>query len=567
MMKKIFTLTVASLLLGSINLGEAAYLPPAASLKAAVVSAHYLASQVGLDILKEGGNAVDAAVAVGYALAVVHPCCGNIGGGGFMLIHLKDGKNVVIDFRETAPAAINSRLFLNAQGQVDTKLSQESYLAVGVPGTVMGLNTALQKYGTMPLSKVMAPAIQLAHQGFILRTDDLAILNSDVNAFRQQPNVAKIFLNQGQPFRNGERLIQPELAKTLKLISRQGSAVFYQGEIAKKIVTASQKNQGALSMNDFANYSAKIREPLVCQYRGFKIVTPPPPSSGVTICEILNILSHYPLSDLGFHSAASVHYNVEAMRYGFADRNQELGDPDFVNNPVEKLLSADYAQQIAEKIQPNQAGNSLLLEKKDSEAPNTTHYSVIDQWGNAVGVTYTLNGYFGTGLIAGDTGFFLNNDMDDFTILVGSKNMFGLHQGQTNLIAGKKRPLSSMSPTMVFKDNQLYMSLGAAGGPTIITSILQSIENVIDFKMNINAAINEPRYHFQWLPNVVYLEPVALSPDTLAKLKTMNYLFQAGSPFNTEYWGQELGILKDLQTGTLYSATDNRHAGGMSVGY
>ncbi len=566
-MKKL-TIFSAALLLIVIPACEAAYLPPSSSRQTAIVSAHHLASEAGLSILKAGGNAIDAAVAVGYALAVVHPCCGNIGGGGFMLIHLKNGKNIVIDFRETAPAAINSKLFLNSQGRIVTQLAEKSYLSVGIPGTVMGLNTALKKYGAMPLSRVMAPAIQLAQQGFILDNDDLAILNSKPGDFRQHANVAKIFLKNNQPYHTGDRLRQPELARTLRMISRQGSDVFYRGEIAKKVVAASQANHGVLTMKDFAEYQAKEREVLTCHYRQYEIITPPPPSSGVTICEMLNILNHYKLHDMGFHSAASVHYNVEAMRYAFADHNQDLGDPDFVANPVTKLLSADYARQIVEKIRPNKAGDSLLLEKQSAtEGTHTTHYGVVDQWGNAVGVTYTINAYFGAGVIAGDTGFFLNDDMDDFAILKGAKNMFGLRQGEANLIAPKKRPLSSMSPTMVFKDHQLYMVLGAAGGPTIITSILESIENVIDYGMNISAAVNEPRYHFQWLPNIIYLEPYALSHDTLSNLQSMGYSYQWGSPFKTDYWGQELGILKDLKTGTLYSATDNRHAGGMSVGY
>lgn len=565
-MKKII-IPVFALLFTAMNCSEAAYLPPSSSKEAAVVSAQYLASQAGVDILKAGGNAVDAAVAVGYALAVVHPCCGNIGGGGFMLIHFNNGKNLVIDFRETAPAAINSRLFLDSKGQVDSQLAEKSYLSVGVPGTVMGLNTALQKYGTLPLAQVMAPAIRLAQQGFILSNDDMQILKkiSDLNP---QPNVANIFLKNNQAYQSGERLIQPELAKTLQAISLHGSAVFYKGSIAKRIVAASQSHHGVLAMSDFAEYSVKERQPITCQYHHYQIITDPPPSSGVTICEVLNVMNRYPQSQWGFHSAASIHYNVEAMRYAFADRNQSLGDPDFVTNPTEKLLSADYADKIAGKIQANRAGNSPnLIKNPQTEGAHTTHYAVVDRWGNAVAVTYTLNAYFGSGLIAKDTGFFLNDDLDDFTISLGAKNMFGLQQGKANLIAPKKRPLSSMSPTMIFKDNQLYMVLGAAGGPTIITTILQSIENVIDFGMDINTAVNEPRYHFQWIPDFIYLEPYTLSMDTILKLQAMGYQFHQGSPFNTDYWGQELAILKDSKTNTLYGATDNRHAGGMSVGY
>ncbi len=545
------------------------FLPPTPVGQAGVVSAQILATQAGVEILKSGGNAVDAAVAVGYALAVVHPCCGNIGGGGFMLIHLKDGKNLVIDFRGTAPAAINSKLFLNAKGQLDPQLSQKSYLSVAVPGTVMGLNTALKKYGTQPLSKVMAPAIRLAEKGFILNDNDLRILNTKTNDFKKQGNVAGIFLKNNRPFESGDRLVQPQLAKTLREISQGGSAAFYRGNIATKIVDASRAHHGILTESDFAEYQVKEREPLTCYYRNYKIVTAPPPSSGVTVCEILSILNHFPLGQWGFHSAASVHYNVEAMRYAFADRNQLLGDPDFITNPVNRLLSAEYSQQIAKKILPDRAGDSNALEKDfNSEGAHTTHYNVADQWGNVVAVTYTINAFFGSGLIAGDTGFFLNNDIDDFAILAGGKNMFGLKQGQANLIAPRKRPLSSMSPTMVFKNHQFYMALGAAGGPTIITTIVESIENVFDYGMDINAAINEPRYHFQWFPDLIYLEPYTLSADTLQKLKTFGYQFKQGSLFNTSHWGQELIIQKDPETSIIYGATDNRYGNSsITLGY
>lgn len=564
------TFIIASFCFGEIENSEAAYLPPGASEKVAVVSAHQLATEAGLQILKQGGNAVDAAVAIGYALAVVHPCCGNIGGGGFMLIHLANGKNTIIDFREAAPAAIKSQLFLDANGQVNRQLAESSYLSVGVPGTVLGLNTALQKYGTLSLTKVMQPAIQLAEQGFILNNDDLQILGSkkSTEIFQKQKNVEQIFLKNGQPFQAGDRLVQPQLAATLKLISQQGSKAFYQGEIADKIVAASATNHGVLAKSDFAEYQVFERVPITCFYRGYKVVTTPPPSSGVTVCGILNVLNQFPINDWGYHSAASVHYNIEAMRYAFADRNQELGDPAFVNNPLEHLLSADYAKQIAQKIQPDRAGDSAsLVQSPQTEGVNTTHYNIIDRQGNAVAATYTVNDYFGAKIIAGDTGFFLNDDMDDFALSANTKNMFGLQQGKSNLVAPGKRPLSSMTPTMVFNNNQLFMILGAAGGPTIITSIIQTIENVIDYGMDINAAINEPRFHFQWMPTDISLEPYALSADTLQKLTAMGYKFHSGSIFNTVYWGQELGILKDPNSKTLYSATDNRHAGGSSLGY
>lgn len=567
---RILSLIVTLIFFSNVEISEAAYLPPQVSDKVAVVSAHPLATAVGIHILKQGGNAIDAAVAMGYALAVVHPCCGNLGGGGFMLIHLANGKNTVIDFREVAPANINRQLFLDKQGQVDHQLAETSYLAVGVPGTVLGLNTALQKYGTRSLTQIIEPARQLAQQGFILTADDLAILGAEksIDAFRTQNNVAPIFLKNNQPYQVGDRLVQSQLAHTLELIGQQGSSVFYQGEIAKKIVDASTANQGVLSLNDFKDYRVYEREPLVCYYRGYKVVTAPPPSSGVILCEMLNILNQFPLATFGFHSAASVHYNVEAMRYGFADRNQLLGDPAFVHNPVARLLSLPYAKRIATHIKQNKAGDSnTLIINPTPEGTHTTHYNVIDQYGNAVAVTYTVNAYFGAKRIAGDTGFFLNDNLDDFTLSLQEKNMFNLQQGANNLIAPKKRPLSAMTPTMVFAGDKLYMILGAAGGPTILTSILEAIENVIDYGMDINAAINQPRFHFQWFPTDVFLEPYALSQDTIKILIDMGYSIHWGSPFNTTYWGQEMAILKDPKTNALYSATDNRRAGGSSLGY
>ncbi|MBS0351777.1 MAG: gamma-glutamyltransferase, partial [Proteobacteria bacterium] len=449
-------------------------------------------------------------------------------------------------------------------------LAENSYLSVGVPGTVMGLNTALQKYGTLPLATVMAPAIRLAEQGFVLTNDDTAILKQ-VYDLKPQPNVTQIFLKNGQPLKAGDLLKQPELAKTLKAISNGGTAVFYQGAIAQKIVAAGQADHGVLAMRDFTHYHVIERPVLTCRYRGYQIVTDPPPSSGVVICEIFHVLNHFPINQSGFHSAAAVHYNVEAMRYAFADRNQELGDPAFVDNPTAKLMSASYAHQIAESIKTGQAGNSTQLIQKNhtpvNEGQHTTHYSVVDRAGNAVAVTYTINAYFGSGMIAKDTGFFLNDDLDDFTISLTERNKANLQQGRSNFIAPYKRPLSSMSPTMVFKNGQLFMVLGAAGGPTIITTIVEAIENVVDYGMDINAAINQPRFHFQWIPDVVYLEPFALSPDTISILQKMGYQTHNGSPFNTDYWGQAMAIVKDPQTGALYGATDNRHAGGVSLGY
>ena len=544
---------------------QAVYLPPVSAKGGMVVTAQRIASQVGADILQQGGNAIDAAVAVGYSLAVVHPCCGNLGGGGFMVIHLANGKNVFINFRETAPAAISGKDFFDVAGKLTSKAT-EGYLAVGVPGTVMGLNTALKKYGTMPLKKVMAPAIRLAKRGYLLTKADVAILNTSTQSFKKQPNMAAIFLSHGKPYHPGQLLKQPELAKTLTLISEKGTQVFYHGKIAKTIVAASQQHGGVLSLQDFANYSVVVSKPLFCSYRGYDLVTAPPPGSGVTVCEILNIVSTYPLDFYGFHSPEAVHYDVEAMRYAFADRNQYLGDPAFVDNPTQKLLSLAYAEKIRSQIKPKQAGNSQTIGMRVIEKPNTTHLDVIDAKGNAVSMTYTLNGFFGAKVIAGDTGFFLNNELDDFALKEGVANQFKLVQGKANLIAPNKRPLSSMSPTIVMKNNKLYMLLGAAGGSTIITTIVETFQNVVDFKRPINDAVNLPRYHMQWLPDKIYREPFAFSKYTRKTLRSMGYVLQLGSPYGTKTWGQMAAIFIDPKTGLFYGENDNGYPAGAAIG-
>lgn len=543
----------------------AVYPPPTPMAHFGVVSAQPLASKVGLNILQAGGNAVDAAVAMGYALAVVYPCCGNLGGGGFMLIHLNNGINTVIDFRETAPSAITPQLFLNKQGQLQAKLTQKSYLSVGVPGTVMGLNTALHKYGSLPLNRVIKPAITLAEQGFILNQADIKLLQQNTDDFKRQANVAAIFLNHGQAFHPGDRLIQLQLANTLKLISQQGSQIFYHGSIADSIIAASKMHRGVLQKKDFTAYHALEKPVLHCSYHGYQIITVPPPSSGVTVCEILKIVDSYPLATWGYHSAQTIRHNVEAMRYAFIDRNQRLGDPDFVTNPIDELLSDKHIELIRKQIQSSQPNTKVTSPQPNLEGAHTTHYAVVDAAGNAVAVTYTINSFFGSGFIANDTGFFLNNDLDDFTISVDTKNMFGLLQGQANMIKPGKRPLSSMSPTMIFKDNKLVMIIGAAGGPTIVTTIVEIIENVFDFGMDINTAINEPRYHFQGIPQLIYLEPYTISFDTAQILKNAGYHLHWGSIFNTPYWGQANAIIAGNKPIQYFGATDYRR-GGLALG-
>lgn len=531
-----------------------------------VVTSQHHATDAGIEILNKGGNAIDAAVAVGYALSVVEPCCGNLGGGGFMLIHLNDNQNIFLNFREKAPIKANTALYLDKNGQPVTERMRMGYLPVAVPGTVMGLNTALKKYGTMSLAEVMSSAIKLASQGFVLVPGDVKFLKNSWAELKTQSNVALIFGKNGHSLQAGDRLIQADLANTLRYIARYGTAGFYQGRIAKQLVEASREHGGVLSLQDFSNYSVDIQKPLMCQYRGYDIISAPPPSSGgVVLCEILNITSAYPLSALGYHQPQAVHYILEAMRLAYADRNRYLGDPNFVNNPVEKLISKEYATRVRKLIQPWKAGRSTMVMNSlvsSHEKPQTTHYSIVDRYGNAVSVTYTLNGNFGSKVIAGDTGFFLNNEMDDFALTPNTPNEFGLIQGDKNKIEPQKRPLSSMTPTIVLKNQQLYMVLGAPGGSTIPTQVLETLENVIDYHMNIKQAVDAPRYHMQWLPDLVYIEADAFSEATRHVLRRMGYRFQMGSPYNTSKWGAVAAIL--VKYGQVTGAIDKRRPQGLA---
>jgi len=533
---------------------------------AMVVAAQHLAADVGEQILKQGGNAVDAAVAVGYAEAVTHPCCGNIGGGGFMVIHLASGKNLFLDFREKAPLAATATLFQDKDGNVVHGRSTGTWLGIGIPGTVMGLNEALAKYGTMPLSKVIAPAIALAEKGYILAPGDVKIMHNRTDDFATEPNVAAIFLNHGQPWQAGERLVQTNLARTLRAIAAKGTSAFYSGPIAEKMVAASQANGGLFTMKDFASYTVNWDRPVTCTYRGYRIVAAPPPSSGgTTVCEILKTVEGYPLGKYGYGSAEATHYVVEAERRAFADRNTDLGDPAFVNNPVQRLISDAHAASLRASIQPDRATPSSEIKGGVSamEGTNTTHYSVVDAHGNAVAVTYTLNYLFGVGKMAGDTGFFLNNEMDDFTSKPGVPNGFGLVQGAANAVGPGKRPLSSMSPTIVLDGKgKVFMVTGSPGGSTIITTVTQTILNVIDYGMNMQQAVNAPRFHHQWLPDQVMVEPGYLTAETQAKLEAMGYAFHPISAI-----GADEAILVDPKTGMLQGANDRRRPAGAARGY
>ncbi|MER8480941.1 gamma-glutamyltransferase [Mesorhizobium sp. M1322] len=540
-----------------------------------VVTAQYLASEVGVEVLKNGGNAVDAAVAVGYALAVVYPNAGNIGGGGFMTIRFKDGRSTFLDFRERAPLASTKTMYLDKDGKPVKGASLDGYLAVGVPGSVAGFETAREKYGTLTRQDLMAPAIRYARDGFVLEQGDVASLERGAERLAKDPAAAAIFLKpDGKPYAIGEQLVQADLAASLSAISERGRDAFYKGPIADGILKASGEKGGILAKADFETYAVRELEPVTCNYRGYEITSSPPPSSGgVIICEILNVLEGYPLSYLGAGSAETVKVMVEAMRHAYVDRNSALGDPDFVDNPVEKLLDKNYGKEIREKIDPFRAGVSQeLMPKGFGESQETTHYSIVDNDGNAVAVTYTLNGSFGAGVVADGTGILLNNEMDDFTQKPGVPNLYGLVQGEANAIEPRKTPLSSMSPTVVAKDGKPFMVIGSPGGSRIITITLEAIVNVVDHGMNIQEAIDAPRIHHQWLPDTVYIEPFGLSPDTEKLLAGMGYHLDV----TEATWGQAAGILvggKSLAEiekggGARYNgAIDSRAASGEAIGY
>ncbi|MFJ3048000.1 gamma-glutamyltransferase [Herbaspirillum chlorophenolicum] len=482
-----------------------------------------LATKVGVDILKKGGNAVDAGVAVGFALAVVLPNAGNIGGGGFMMIHdAKTGKNVALDFREMAPQRATRNMYLDDKGNVVPGRSLYTHLAVGVPGTVAGLTHALSKYGTMKLSQVMQPAIELAEKGYPVSPSLALILAAEREHLGQWESSKAIFFKDGRPLQAGEKLVQKDLAKSMRLIAKQGPSAFYEGAIAKKIVAEMDKHGGLISADDLKNYKVVERVPVTGNYRGYQVMSMPPPSSGgVHIIQMMNILERYPLKEYGADSAQSIHLMAEAMKLAYADRSEYLGDPDFTKVPVKGLTSRAYADELAKKINPDRATPSSEIkpgQPQPYESDQTTHFSVADKEGNLVATTYTLNLNFGSGIVATGTGITLNNEMDDFSAKPGVPNAFGLVGGDANAVGPYKRPLSSMSPTFVLKDGKPFLVTGSPGGSRIITTTLQTILNVIDYDMNVAEATITPRIHHQWAPDQLRVEK-GLSADTLKILQ------------------------------------------------
>ncbi len=551
----------------------AASVAPVASEHGMVVTAQHLATKVGVDVLKKGGNAVDAAVAVGYALAVVYPAAGNLGGGGFATIHFAGGRSTFLDFRERAPQAARADMYLDASGNVIKGKTTKGHLAAGVPGSVAGLEAMREKYGTMMRGALLAPAIAFAERGFVLEQGDVDMFRTATEDFRKDAATASIFLNRGEPYAVGGKVVQKDLARTLRRIAKEGTKGFYHGPVARAIAKSSAAGGGIITEQDLAAYKVREMPPVECDYRGYRIVSAPPPSSGgVVVCEILDILEGYPLKELGFRAAQSVHYQIEAMRHAYLDRNSYLGDPDFVKNPLERLLDKEYAAKIRAAIDPAHAGVSKDLKPgvAPHEGTNTTHFSIVDKDGNAVALTYSLNDWFGARVTAPGTGVLLNDTMDDFTVKIGVPNIYGLVQGEANAIAPGKTPLSSMSPTIVLKDGQVFMVLGTPGGSRIITVVVHTILNVVDYGMNIQEAVDAPRFHQQWLPDATNLERFAVSPDTEKLLAEKGHRFGAPQPANhvSAILVGAPGIgMKPVGDNRLYGANDPRRNTGLALGY
>lgn len=529
-----------------------------------VASEQGLATQVGLDILKQGGNAIDAAVAVGFALAVVLPNAGNIGGGGFMVLHDdKTGKDVAIDFREIAPAKASRDMYLDNQGNVIDGKSLFTHDASGVPGTVAGMEYALKKWGTMPLSKVLEPAIKLADKGFIVSDVLAQTLKEEKSTLGKWSASKAIFFKNGEPLKSGDFLVQKDLAKSLRLIAKQGAKAFYQGEIATKIAKEMQSHGGTMTLEDLKAYKVVERQPIIGDYRGYKVVTMPPPSSGgIHLIEILNMLEHYPIKEDGVNSAKNIHHMAESMKLAYADRSEYLGDPDFVKIPVTGLTSKAYANERVKTIDDNKARLSSNIKPgkpQPYESDQTTHFSVMDKAGNAVAVTYTLNLNFGSGIVVEGTGILLNNEMDDFSVKPGVPNAFGLVGGTANAIEAKKRPLSSMTPTIVMKNNKPWLVTGSPGGARIITTVLQSVVNTIDHEMNPAEAIITPRVHHQWLPDELRVE-AGISPDTIKLLQDKGHKVVTKAPMG------RIQIIQADDSG-FYGYSDPRNPDGKTLGF
>jgi gamma-glutamyltranspeptidase / glutathione hydrolase len=551
---------------------SAASRQPARAPHGMVASTSRIASEVGVDILKRGGNAVDAAIAVAFAEAVTHPAAGNIGGGGFMMIRSKDGRTTAIDYREMAPAAATRNVYLDKDGNLikGEGSSTVGYRAAGVPGTIRGMELALKKYGSGKLTwaQLVEPARRLATNGFPLSYAYARSLRSDSDLLKQYEDSKRIFLNEGKFFSEGDLLQQKDLAATLARLQKNGPSEFYEGQTARLIADDMKRHGGLITLADLHNYVAKEREPLRATYRGYEIISMPPPSSGgAVLIQMLNVLEGYDLRALGWSSSDRYHLMTESMRRAFADRAEYMGDTDFVKVPVAGMISKQYAASLRNSIKLDHASTSAQVragKPMGYESEETTHFTVVDADGNAVANTYTLNGGYGSGAVAKGTGVLLNNEMDDFAAKPGAPNAYGLIQGENNSVGPRKRPLSAMTPTFVLrKDGSLWFAVGSPGGPTIINTVLQVITNIIDYDMNIQQAIDAPRIHHQWLPDELAYEPYGISADTLRALETRGHQLVK----KPRYMGDAEGIMIEEKTGVRLGASDPRGADSAAVGY
>lgn len=532
-----------------------------------VVAQEEIAAEVGRDILKAGGNAADAGVAVAFALAVTLPRAGNLGGGGFMMVHdAKTGETKAIDYREMAPMSADRDMFLDEAGEADSEKSRYSGLATGVPGTVAGMQMVLDQYGTMSLADALQPAIGLARDGIVVTADLADSLKALEKRLKKWPSSEAIFFKEGGAFfEPGDRLVQADLAETLQRIADAGPDGFYQGQTAQGIVDAVQASGGRIAMEDMAGYKALSRDPVSGTYRGYEIVSMPPPSSGgIHIVQILNTLEDYPIGWLGHNSADTIHLMAEAMKRAYADRSEYLGDPDFYDVPQAQLMSKAYAADIRKGISLSRATPSDQIKPADLapyESDQTTHYSIVDKDGNAVSNTYTINFSYGSGMVADGTGVLMNNEMDDFAAKPGVMNAYGLIGGDANAVEPGKRPLSSMSPTIVMKDGKVFMVTGSPGGSRIITTVIQIIMNVLDHGMNVAEATIAPRIHHQWLPEVLRVEE-GLSRDTVAALEAKGHVVEV-----METMGSAQTIVVDAEDGLLLGGADTRQTSSAARGY
>jgi len=559
-----FALSLSALVIGLALVAAAVYVQaasfrPEKSVEGAVIATSRFATEAGMQVLRAGGNAVDAAVCVGYTMAVTHPAAGNLGGGGFAVIRTADGKIYSLDFREMAPGQATRNMYLDSAGNPVPMLSLDGYLAAGVPGTVAGMSAMLERFGTKKLSVLMQPAINYAEKGFVVSARNAETFKEHQERFSKYGSSRRYFLKpDGSTYKEGDLLVQKDLAKALRAIADRGPKAFYEGSIADLIEKDMKANGGIITKDDLKRYKPIWREPVRGNYRGYEIVSMAPPSSGGThIIQMLNTLEGFDLKAMGPNSAAAVNVMAEAMRFAYADRSEFMGDPDFVKVPVDTLISRDYAERLRKRIEPGKATPSDQVRPGSSfrkEGSNTTHYSVMDRFGNAVAITYTINDYYGSAAAVNGAGFLLNNEMDDFAIKPGVPNLYGLLGGDANAVEPYKRPLSSMSPTIVLKDGQVAMVVGSPGGARIITTVMQVILNVIDHGMTIREAVDAPRVHLQWIPDELRIEKNGLSADTAEKLTAMGYKIQVRANM-----GDVNAIMVDPQSKAFLIASDPRN--------